>query len=141
MSNPNTNMRDSQQNCVRETPRFHDSQQSCVHGIPRFHDYSVRIWNDEDGNLVGTYINADFNTGNSDEPYHGISALAEQTATRSIFYHMSDDHLSIELGTHDEQLIFNAISLCKEISNNFLMLDELLTIINTDNNLNKELLS
>lgn len=97
---------------------------------PRFRDYNIRIWNDENEDLIGTYINADFNTGNSDsEPYHGI------------FYHMSDDHLSIELGTHDEQLIFNAISLCKEISNKFLMLDELLTIINTDNNLNKELLS
>lgn len=104
MSNPNTNMRDSQQNCV--------------HGIPRFRDYDIRIWNDEDGNLVGTYINADFNTDNPDEPYNGI------------FYHMSDDHLSIEIGTHDEALIAKATHLCKEIVSNMQLLDELLNRLN-----------
>ena len=86
-------------------------------------DYSIRIWNDEDGSLIGTYINADFNSNNTDNPdehYHGI------------FYHMSDDHLSIELGTHDEHLISEAISLCKEISNKFLMLDGLLAVINKE---------
>lgn len=89
---------------------------------PNFRDYSIRIWNDENEDLIGTYINADFNNSDS-EPYHGI------------FAHISDDHLSIELGTHDEQLIAEAVSLCKEIYNNFLMLDGLLTIINEDNKL------
>lgn len=134
-----------------------NNAKSDVHGIPRFHDYDIRIWRDDSGSPIGTYINADFNNSDS-EPSVSLCAsrtvdcsasrtvdstqpFGETKGYNGIFSHVSNDYMSIEIGTHDEALIANAAHLCKEIANNMLMLDELLTIINEENKLTKELLS
>lgn len=81
--------------------------------IPTFRDYDVRIVSDDIS--YGIYISSEFsNPNDTDGKYKGMS------------YHEEEGLISIELGTHDESLIAEAVSLCKDITEKFCMLDDLL---------------
>lgn len=92
---------------------WHDSSQSNAHEASWFHDYDVRILPQTDSESYGIFISSEFSNPN-DNVYKGM------------FYHEEDGLMSIELNTHNESLIAEAVSLCKTISENFCMLDDLL---------------
>ena len=62
------------------------------------------------------------------KPY-GISIDMKEKDDKIFSYHEEDNLLSIELNTKDEHLTAEIISLCKTISENFAMLDDILNTL------------